>query len=140
MSTEKNKAILRQFLEAWNPRDGGDWKVCAEDCIFHGVAGEMSVERMQQVSSLYFGAFPDLLGTIEDLVAEGDKVVSRETWRGTHEGEFMGIAPTGKQMNMKGVSIVRILGGRIAEYWTFFDRLALMEQLGAAQPPGGGGG
>ena len=74
MSTEKNKAILRQFLEAWNPREGGDWKVCAEDCIFHGVAGEMSVERMQQVSSLYFGAFPDLLGTIEDLVAEGDKV------------------------------------------------------------------
>ena len=140
MSTEKNKAILRQFLEAWNPREGGDWKVCTEDCIFHGVAEEMSVGRMQQVSNMYFSAFPDLRGTIEDLVAEGDRVVSREAWRGTHEGEFMGIAPTGKQMNMKGVSIVRILDGRIAECWTFFDRLALMEQLGAAQPMGGGGG
>lgn len=52
MSTEKNKAILRQFFEAWNPGDGGDWEVCTEDCIFHGVAEEMSVKRMQQVSNM----------------------------------------------------------------------------------------
>ena len=137
MSTDQNKAILRQFLDAWNPSDGGDWTVCTEDCIFHGVAGEMSVEGMQQVSDKYFSAFPDLRGTIEDLVAEGDRVVSRESWRGTHEGEFMGIAPAGKQMNMQGVSIVRILDGRIAEYWTFFDRLALMQQLDVSRPIGG---
>jgi len=140
MTVEENKAILRRFFEAWNPRDGGDWEMFAEECVFHATTGEFSLERMQQVSNAWFSAFPDLRGTLEDLVAEGDKVVSRETWHATHQGELMGIAASGKQMTMSAVSIVRILDGRIVEYWGVFDRLALMQQLGAAPPMEGGGG
>ena len=112
----------------------------AEDCVFHMTSGEFSLERMQQVSDAWFSAFPDLRGTLEALVAEGDMVVSHELWHATHLGELEGVAASGKQMILRAVSIVRILDGKIVEYWGVLDRLALMQQLGAAQPMGGGGG
>jgi predicted ester cyclase len=66
-----------------------------------------------------------------DLVAEGDKVAIRWSWRGIHKGEYMGIAPTGKQVTMTGISILRIVGGKIVEEWGESDNLGFMEQLGA---------
>jgi steroid delta-isomerase-like uncharacterized protein len=85
--------------------------------------------------SMIHGAFPDLRATIEDSIAEGDKVVVRKSWNGTHEGEFMGIPPTGKRVSFEGIVIWRIEGGQIAERWAAIDRLSLMEQLGALQQP-----
>ena len=84
----------------------------------------------KQVFSKVRMAFPDLRITVEDAVAEGDKVVSRVTMRGTHKGEFAGIAPTGKQATMEVIEIARIAGGKIVERWGLFDEASLMRQLG----------
>ncbi len=84
-------------------------------------------------------AFPDINFTIEDMVAEGDKVVARWTLRGTHLGEFIGIPPTGKQVAVSGVIIHRLAGGKIVEDWALRDSLGLMRQLGLIPPPGQAG-
>lgn len=76
-------------------------------------------------------AFPDLRVTVEDMVAEGDKVVSRNTVTGTHRGEHLGIAPTGRHISYDEIFIVRFAGGRIAETWGVVDVLAQLRQLGA---------
>ena len=77
-----------------------------------------------------FAAFPDLHETVEDIFAEGDKVVTRFTMRGTHQGELMGIPPTGKQVTMTGMTIHRIVSGKIVEDWVVADFLGMMQQLG----------
>ena len=76
-------------------------------------------------------AFPDMRETCEDLIAEGDKVVGRFTIRGTHSGGFMGVPPTGQRVTMSGIDIVRVAGGKIAEFWYGEHLLELMQQLGA---------
>ena len=84
----------------------------------------------------YTTAFPDLELTTEDIVAEGDKVAIRNTWRGTHQGSFHGLPPTGKRVAFTGTDIIRFVDGRIAEQWADLDALGLMQQLGAF-PAGG---
>ena len=76
-------------------------------------------------------SFPDWTEHIEDIIAEGDRVVTRWTSRGTHQGEFEGIAPTGKQVTVAEVAIFRIANGKIAEQWGFPDIMALLRQVGA---------
>ena len=76
-------------------------------------------------------AFPDMREMVEDLIAEGDKVVGRFTMRGTHSGQFMGVPPTGQRVTMSGIDIVRIAGGKIAQFWYGEHLLELMQQLGA---------
>jgi predicted ester cyclase len=76
-------------------------------------------------------SFAHMNCTAEDIIAEGDKVAIRWSWRGIHKGEYMGIAPTGKQVTMTGISILRIVGGKIVEEWGESDNLGFMEQLGA---------
>ena len=83
----------------------------------------------------FFTAFPDMHVTIEDQIAEGDKVASRLTVSGTHKGDFMGMAPTGKQMMITGIDIVHIKDGKAVERWGNLDDLGLMQQLGAIPPP-----
>jgi steroid delta-isomerase-like uncharacterized protein len=80
---------------------------------------------------MFRAAFPDWVEAVEDVIAEDDKVVIRVTGRGTHEGEFQGIPPTGRQVVATGVGIARIEGGRIAEAWAAYDALGLMQQIGA---------
>lgn len=80
--------------------------------------------------SMIHGGFPDLQATIEDMIAEGDKVVVRKFWTGTHQGDFMGIPPTGKFVRFEGIIIWRFEEGKLAERWASIDRFALMEQLG----------
>ena len=75
-------------------------------------------------------AFPDIRITAEDMVAEGDKVACRGTFSGTHKGEFMGIAATGKQINVGVIEILRIVGGKMVEHWNIVDNLGMMQQLG----------
>ncbi len=82
-----------------------------------------------------FAAFPDSNMTIDDTVAEGDRVVSRFTVRGTHRGEFQGIPPTGKQVTITGIAISRIEGGRVVEDWEELNMLGLMQQIGAIPAP-----
>lgn len=80
--------------------------------------------------AVYTAAFPDLQLTTEDMVAEGDKVAIRNTWRGTHQGAFQGLPPTGKHVAFTGTDIFRFVGGKIAEQWADLDALGLMQQLG----------
>jgi len=88
------------------------------------------LEAYQQFFSMYFAAFPDAGVTIEDLIAEGDTVVVRQTFRGTHTGDLMGIPPTGKQVSGTGIQITRIANGKAVEQWFNGDDLGLMQQLG----------
>jgi predicted ester cyclase len=83
-----------------------------------------------------FTAFPDMRAEIHDQVAEGDKVVTRKTFYGTQQGEFMGIPPTGKKVAFDVIDIFRIADGRILEHWFAGDMLGLMQQLGAVPAPG----
>ena len=85
---------------------------------------------------MYRSAFPDMQLTIEDQIAEGDKVVTRWTARGTHQGELMGIPPTGKQATVTGITVGRVANGKFVESWSNFDALGMMQQLGVVPVPG----
>ena len=91
---------------------------------------------MKQYVSMYRSAFPDLQQTIEDQIAEGEKVATRLTGRGTHQGELMGIPPTGNRVEAPGIVINRISGGKIAESWANYDAMGMMQQLGVIPAPG----
>ena len=95
------------------------------------------VEDLKQFSVMLCSGFPDFRGTIEDLfAAEGHKVVLRFTFRGTHQGEFMGVAPTGRQVTMAGIDILRVADGKIVELWGQEDMLGMKQQLGVVPEPG----
>jgi len=135
LSGEENKEIVRRYYEAlWNA-----WnlsvadQVMAADIAFRGSLGvrTQGLAGFKQYVSMVRTAFPDFHNTIEELLSEDDKVVARLTYRGTHQGELFGIAPTGKQVTYSGVAIFRIHTGKIAEAWILGDTLGLMQQLGA---------
>lgn len=142
MSTEENKALIRKWVDqVLNTRDVSDTSLAHElvaaDFVGHfpGQPPISGLEAFQQFGATYFSAFPDLKITPEDLVAEGDKVAMRYSWRGTQKGELMGIPPTGKQVTTSGMSILRIADGKIAEQWDNFDTLSMLQQLGVAPLP-----
>lgn len=87
-------------------------------------------------TGMFMSAFPDTKMTVEQQIAEGDKVVTRWKAQGTHKGELMGIPPTGKQVTVTGISIERIVGGMIVESWEEFDQMGMMQQLGVIPAPG----
>ena len=102
------------------------------DYVYHGpgVFGDMDLAAMKQMIPAFYAAFPDQYTTLEDLIAEGDKVVSRYTFRGTHQGEFMGMPPTGKVVTYTGIAICRFAGSKVVEYRSSVDLLGLLQQLG----------
>ena len=110
----------------------------AEDAVEHGPTGdEEGREAIREGLEAFFDAFPDLTATVEDVVAEGDTVAMRVTLRGTHDGEFMGIEPTGASVEVPNAVFTRVEDGRIAERWVQPDMLGLMRQLGVVEPPTG---
>ena len=137
MSTENNKALVQKWVnEVLNTRDVSEqspaYQLVAADFVGHfpGPPAIEGLEAYRQFGSLYFSAFPDLQITPEDLIAEGDKVTMRYGWRGTHKGELMGIAPTGRQVTTSGISILRVANGKITEQWDNFDNLGMLQQIG----------
>jgi predicted ester cyclase len=101
---------------------------------FPGLAPNL--EGYKQTIAMARGAFPDMRFTVEDVIAEADKVAVRWSGRSSHKGEYMGVAPTGKQVTMTGISILHIAGGKIAKEWAEMDNLGMMQQLGVIPPPG----
>src|SRR5437899_12851450 len=95
------------------------------------------IEAFRQFTSAFFTAFPDLQTTIEDLMAEGDKVAVRQTWRGTHTGNFQGTPPTGKRVTFTSIEVYRVAGDKLAEEWVELDVFGLLQQLGAIPADGG---
>ena len=140
MSAEENKAIARRVYEAINQKnlDGLD-EVVASDMTDHdaGPGQAPGLEGVKQLFSSVHTAFPDFQMNVEDMIAEGEKVVARVSWSGTHQGEFMGIAPTGNRVEVSGIDILRITEGKIVEHWGNFDDLGMMQQLGVMEPPSG---
>ena len=134
MTPHEHKAIVRRFFEeAWNQGklDVID-EVFAPIVIFNGQP--VPLETIKQSLAGRRAAFPDIQVTIEDQVAEGDKVSTRRTWRGTHQGPYRGLAPTGKRVTWTQISIVRLSEGRIVEDWPVADELSLLQQLGCVLP------
>ena len=133
MSTEDNKLLVRRlFEEVLNQRNLAliD-EFFSPNHVEHASTGPVhGTEGMKQYYMIYLTAFPDAHYTVEDQIAEGDKVVTRWTARGTHKGELMGIPATGKQGTVTGIGIVRFEGGKLVEAWTEFDALGMMQQLG----------
>jgi steroid delta-isomerase-like uncharacterized protein len=134
--SEENKALLRRWIEeGYNKRNLALFDEFYADCVYYSPAtGELRGEASKQFVASVFAAFPDLRLTIEDQVAEGDKVVTRWSLTGTHQGHFMGIAPTGKQFTISGMGIDRILEGKIVEEREEWDTLGFFQQLGAVPP------
>ncbi len=134
MSVEENKALLRRYVE--KVLNEGNLNAIDEffavDCVDHTAPSGTSpgVNGIKQLLMVTFEAISNFCVTIEDMIAEGDKVVSLFKGRGTHTGEFMGIAPTGREITVMQISIDRIAGGKIVEHWGLADQMALMQQLG----------
>src|SRR5215212_9837861 len=133
--SEENKALARR---AWGElADNPDIldEVYAPDVVWHEPDQEIRglEQATKQFVSTYKTAFPDITVTIEDVIAEGDKVVTRVTLRGTHQGETEEFGPpTGRQFEGKGITISRIEGGKIVEDWDSYDNLTTLQQLGLA--------
>lgn len=138
MSDEDHKALLRRFdEEVWNGRDLSVVdELFRSGHVFHS-AGSPSLNREghKLLIAHFQGAFPDGRVTTEDLLADGDRVASRWTYRGTHRAEFQGIPPTGNRVTLTGISIWRFEGGKIVESWHELDGLGLMQQLGVIPIP-----
>jgi len=141
VSTEENKAIFRRYVE----EVGNEGNLELADEIFDrylahqpdGSVLERGPEDVKRFMGEFREAFHDFHSTIEDQIAEGDKVVTRWRMRGTHEGEFRGIAPTGKELEVTGIGIFRFSPeGKVVESWDSFDQLGMMQQLGAIPEQG----
>jgi steroid delta-isomerase-like uncharacterized protein len=132
-----NKATMRRFQDAANTHDAELISKTIDEVVEPDVLirtplpiQATGAELLKEVFARLHRAFPDLHVTIEDLIAEGDKVVSRNTVTGTHQGEYMGIPPTGKSVTYNEIFIVRFVDGRFAETWGVVDVLSQMKQLG----------
>lgn len=139
--SEENKAIARRFYEEFANKAN---LAVAEELVAANFVDrnppspelEPGIEGLKQVFNLYRSAFPDMTLTVEDQIAEGDKVVTSLTFQGTHEGELMGIPPTGKTVKMGVIDILRLEGGQFVERWGEADTMGMMQQLGVVPPPG----
>jgi len=137
MSIKGNKELVREVYKAFNAvkGDAAKFRAMYEKYIatgytYHNAAMDRSRDDFMKDLTAFLTAFPDTHFSIDDMVAEGDKVVSRYTFEGTHKGTFMGVPATGKRVVFKGVLIETIAGGKLVEDWEFLDAVALMTQLG----------
>ncbi len=143
--SEQNKALARRAIEElWNR---GNYALIdefvASDFVIHASTPAAEIhgpEEAKQFLTMLHAAFPDIHFTIEDQVAEGDKVSTRWTAVATHMGEFQGIPPTGKRVRLAGMDIDRIANGKVVECWEHSDELGLLQQLGALPAPEQAGG
>jgi steroid delta-isomerase-like uncharacterized protein len=142
MSADDNRKLVRRLLdEVWNSGNLGlVEEVLATDFLRHGPPSLEGVARgpegFKQLVTMYRAAFPNLRISVEDQVAEGDKIVTRWTAHGTHGGELMGLSPTGKEIAVPGIIIDRIREGKIHEEWVDYDGLGMMQTLGALPAAG----
>jgi steroid delta-isomerase-like uncharacterized protein len=138
--SEENKALARRAFEDHFNTGNLDLaeEIFAADYVNHdptlpdfGIGPEVANQGVR----VYRGAFPDAQITVEDQVAEGNKVTTRWTGRGTHQGELLDVGPTGNRVEVTGITISRIEGGKIAEEWINYDALGMLQQIGAIPSP-----
>jgi steroid delta-isomerase-like uncharacterized protein len=135
--SEENKALMiRWFAEVWNEGNAnriGD--MLTDDVVIHGLNDTngnavTGIDAFRAFHAQFREAFPDILITVEDVIAEGDKVVARCSVEAKHTGESLGIAATNSSVDFTGIAIVRVSDGKIAEAWNSFDFLTMNQQLG----------
>jgi predicted ester cyclase len=148
-SPEENKALIWRYWQEASTRrlPVVMEEFLAPDVVSHPPASASAepirgLDAFKQFIAAQFGAFPDMAVTVEDLIAEGDRVAARVTTRGTHAGELIGLPPTGRRVEWSGISMTRHAGGKIVEQWGEFDALGLLQQLSgdALSAPGTDGG
>ena len=140
MAAEQNKALTVRFVEELFNRGnmGIVGEIFAPDFIEReqlppGIPSGR--EGVKVLTTMLRSAFPDFKATIDDILAEGDKVVIRMTWSGTQKGEFMGVPATGKRVSFGVIDIIRMTNGKVVEHWGQMDSMSLMQQLGAISAP-----
>ena len=137
---EGNKAVIRRFVE--EVQNNKNWDVYDElnaaDFVNHSAPPGVPNDREGGKTYLaaFLGAFPDCHFTIDDMIAEGDQVVTKKTFEGTHTAELNGIPPTGKRVTLQFADIMRVRDGKIVEHWLTMDQLSFMQQLGAIPAQG----
>ena len=140
MSAENKSLARRAMDELWTKGNLGVVdQLYSENCIFHDLGNPVDIrgrDGIKQFARAYRTACPDLQCTLEEVVAEGDKVVTRLRAQGRFERALAGISPTGKEMDVTAIAIHRIENGRIVEHWSNIDSAALMAQLGLISLPG----
>ena len=129
---EENKALIRRYWQASNEHNVDILdELTTTDYVQHETTGDLNLQELKASNTMIIAAFPDITATIDDIIAEGDRVVVRMHISGTHKGEYRGIPPTGKIAVITEMGIYRISEGKIAEGWSLYDALGLMQQLGA---------
>jgi steroid delta-isomerase-like uncharacterized protein len=136
MTTEQNKTLVRQFIEEFLTQGNVNMvkEIVAPDFIENEQLPPgmpQGREGVEMITTMLHGGFSDFKATIEDIIAEDDKVMVRMTWSGTQTGEFMGMPPSGKAMSIAIVDIFRLAEGKIVEHWGVMDMMGMMQQLGA---------
>lgn len=144
--SEENKALVRRFVEEVQSKHNLDLVEDIFDPGFvnHAVVtglpeGMSDVEAFKVFYRMILQAFPDINAEIHVQVAEADKVVTHKTFHGTHQGEFLGITPTGVRVHFDVTDIFRVADNKLVEHWAVRDMMGLMQQIGAVPPPGKGG-
>jgi steroid delta-isomerase-like uncharacterized protein len=142
VSTDENKAVVRRWFSEVVSK--GDMSSLDEICavchpsfvMVQGVIepAPQGISGLKDLVSRFRTAFPDLTATVDEQIAEGDKVVSRLTMSGTHQGEFMGMPATGKSFTVKGASIWEVRGGQLISEWVSWDSMSMLQQLGVTAP------
>ena len=139
MSAEENKAVVRRFFEELLSTDN---LAVADEILspgfrfyFAGGPDPMDLESYKEFLMARRAAFPDRRFVVEDMIAEGDKISARFTMRGTHRGELRGIAPTGREVTMTGIDMIRLEEGKMVEDRVEVDQLGMMQQLGVIASP-----
>ena len=138
MSAEQNRAAIQRFTERFNQGDiTAVDDFVTEDVVYHNAPPGLAagIAGYRQLIGMWLTAFPGVRVTVADLISEGEKVVARLVVRGTHGGELMGLAPTGRSVEVSVITIMRFEGGRLAEEWEQVDMLGLLQQLGAVPAP-----
>ncbi|MFB6218581.1 MAG: ester cyclase [Halobacteriaceae archaeon] len=133
----ENKQLVRRYLDAFNDKDRETLsELVADDVVEHGTHWEVEgFEEFMGYVEENVDTFADYTGSTDEMVAEDDTVVVRYTVSGVHDGEYLGIEPTGREVEWTGIAMYRIDDGEIAEIWLESDQLGVLEQLGVVEPP-----
>ena len=140
--SEENKVKFRRIIEeCFNQGNLATAdELIAANMVNHRPPGSpQGLEGFKQIVTMVRSAFPDTNAQIEDVIAEGDKVVGRITFHGTHQGDFMGLPATGKRVSMDEIHIIRIANGKAVERWALDDKFGMMQQTGIVELTGQGG-
>ena len=140
MSIEENKATERRVFGEILARHNLALaeELIDADWVYHAADGQdvKGLDGFREFHNMLFTAFPDMNFEVEDMIAEGDKVVVSFIVSGTHRNDFLGVPPTGRKMRVKGIAVHRLEGGKEVEVWDVVDHLTMMQQLGVISPPG----